>query len=79
MAFDRLSLKESSSIAAAAYDRRKRILRVTFKPGRASHRGGSYDYFDVPPNVVDEFLRAESLGRFVNWQIKPNYRYRRAS
>ena len=79
MAFDRLSLKESSSIAAAVYDRHKRIFRVTFKPGRASHRGGTYDYFDVPPNVVDEFLDAESLGRFVNWQIKPHFRYRRVS
>jgi hypothetical protein len=79
MTFGPLSLKESSSIAAAAYDRRKRILRVTFKPGKASHRGGVYDYFDVPPEVVDEFLRAESLGRFVNWQIKPHYRYKPVS
>ena len=79
MIFEQLSLKESSSIAAAAYDRRKRIVRVTFKPGEASHRGGTYDYFGVPPKVVDEFLDAESLGRFVNWQIKPHYRYKRVS
>jgi len=77
MAFNRLSLKESSSIAAAAYDRRKRILQVTFKPGRASHRGGTYDYFEVPSNIVDEFLKAESLGRFVNWQIKPRFKYKK--
>ena len=77
MAFDRLSLKESSSIAAAAYDRHKRTLRVTFTPGKASHRGGTYDYFEVPPNVVDEFLKAESLGRFVNWQIKPRFKYKK--
>jgi hypothetical protein len=79
MPFKPLSLKESSSVAAAAYDRRKRILRVTFKPGKASHRGGTYDYFDVAPKVVDEFLDAESLGQFVNWEIKPDYEYEKVS
>jgi lysyl-tRNA synthetase class 2 len=64
-----LSLKESSSIAAAEYDRNRRVLRIRFRPG------GIYDYFDVPADVVREFLNAPSLGRFVNWRIKPHYRY----
>ena len=38
-------------------------------------RGGTYDYFDVPAAVVREFVSAPSLGRFVNWRIKPRYRY----
>jgi hypothetical protein len=73
MGFEDLTLKESSSIAAAAYDRDERTLRITFKPGRAEARGGRYDYLKVPPDVVDEFLDAESHGQFVNWRIKPNY------
>ena len=64
-----LRLKESSSIAAAEYDRNRRTLRVRFMPG------GIYDYLDVPAGVVLEFLNAPSLGRFVNWRIKPHYRY----
>jgi len=64
-----LQLKASSSIAAAEYDRDRRTLRVRFSPG------GIYDYLDVPAGVVREFLNAPSLGRFVNWQIKPRYRY----
>ena len=64
-----LRLKESSSIAAAEYDRNRRTLRVRFSPG------GIYDYLDVPAGVVREFLNAPSLGRFVNWRIKPHYRY----
>jgi len=77
MSWQELRLKESSSIAAAAYDRRRRTLRITFRPGRAAHRGGTYDYRPVPAAVVGEFLRAESLGRFVNGRIKPAYAYAR--
>ena len=73
----RLILKESSSIAAAEYDRQRKTLWVRFKAGRAAHRGGTYDYFDVPAAVVRDFISAPSLGRFVNWQIKPYYRYER--
>lgn len=68
-----LNLKESSSIAAAEYDRNRRVLRVQFNPGPI------YDYLDVPADVVREFLNAPSLGRFVNWRIKPYYRYVRVA
>jgi hypothetical protein len=58
-----LALKESSSIAAAEYDWARKILRVRFKPGRAAHRGGTYDYFDVPAAVVrDSSARRRSGG-----------------
>jgi lysyl-tRNA synthetase class 2 len=66
-------LKDSSSIAAAEYDRNRRTLRVRFSPG------GVYDYLDVPADVIREFLNAPSLGRFVNWRIKPHYRYVRVN
>jgi hypothetical protein len=73
MSFENLTLKDSSSIAGAAYDRDEQTLRITFKPGEAKDRGGRYDYLKVPPEVVEEFLDAESHGQFVNWRIKPNY------
>ena len=72
-----LVLKESTSIAAAEYDWARQTLRVRFKAGRAAHRGGTYDYFDVPAAVVRDFIGAPSLGQFVNWKIKPHYRYKR--
>ena len=74
---ENLQLKESSSIAAASYDRRRRALRITFKPGRAAHRGGVYDYLGVPADVIRQFLEADSLGRFVNWRIKPRFPYKK--
>jgi hypothetical protein len=79
MRFENLPLKESSSIATAAYDRVRRTLRVGYRPGKAWHRGGTYDYFDVPASVVRQLLGAESLGQFVNWQIKPYYKYKKVS
>ena len=43
----------------------------------AMSAGPAYDYLAVPPNVFEDFLAAESKGRFVNWQIKPYYRFMR--
>jgi hypothetical protein len=68
-----LRLKASSSIAAAEYNRNRRTLRVRFSPG------GVYDYLDVPAGVVQKLLNASSLGQFVNWHIKPHYRYVRVA
>ena len=40
------------------------------------YRGGeAYDYFDVPEEVYRDFLAADSKGQFVNFVIKPRYRF----
>ena len=59
----------SSSIAAAGYDRRRHALRLRYLGG------GTYDYLDVPEPVFADLIAASSKGQFVNWQIKPHYRY----
>jgi hypothetical protein len=61
----------SSSIAAAGYDDRRHALRLRYVSG------GMYDYLDVPVSVFQELLDAPSKGRFVNWYIKPRYRFAR--
>jgi len=61
----------SSSIAAAGYDRERHALRLRYVGG------GTYDYWDVPTGVFHAFLDAPSKGQFVNWHIKPCYRYTR--
>jgi hypothetical protein len=68
-----LPLKESSSIATAAYDQARQVLRVSFVPS------GTYVYLDVPPPVIIRFLNASSHGRFVNAHLKPNFRVRRVT
>jgi hypothetical protein len=61
----------SSSIAAAGYDRDLHALRLRYIGG------GTYDYWDVPARVFQALLDAPSKGQFVNWHIKPRYRYTR--
>jgi hypothetical protein len=40
----------------------------------AFNNGNVYQYFDVPEAVYDELMRAESIGKFLNANIKDNYR-----
>ena len=65
----RIASLDSSSIAAAGYDAASRTLRLRYVGGR------TYDYFDVPSDVYDDLLASSSKGQFVNWNVKPNYRY----
>jgi hypothetical protein len=59
----------STSIAAAGYARKWRILRLRYSGGR------TYDYLGVSQEVFRAFLAAPSKGQFVNWRIKPHYPY----
>jgi hypothetical protein len=64
---------ESSSIEAAGYHLERRTLRIRYAGG------STYDYQAVPAKIFQDLLVAESKGRFVNWSIKPYYRYRRVN
>ena len=61
---------ESSTIAMVGYDEEQQILEITFRDGRVYH------YLEVPPERALSLLRAESKGRFLNSDIKPEYDYR---
>jgi hypothetical protein len=50
---------------------KKGVLSVKYRGGEA------YDYFEVPEWVYQEFKSAPSKGRFINFVVKPNYRYER--
>jgi hypothetical protein len=60
---------QSSNIAEVGYDPTTMTLEVAFKDGSV------YQYFDVPAPLQQEFLSAESLGKFLHAHIKNNYRY----
>ena len=60
---------DSSALDAVGYDPRRRVLHVAYKGGR------EYAYLDVPPDVYDALLQADSKGRFVNEVVKPRYRF----
>jgi len=65
----RLAPVESSSIAAIGYSATERALWVQFVSGR------TYRYADVPKDVHEEFLRADSKGRYFNSEIRDSYAF----
>ena len=60
---------QSSNIATVGYDEEQQILEIVFRDGRVYH------YLEVPPERALSLLRAESKGRFLNSEIKPNFDY----
>lgn len=67
----RLSPVESSSIAAVGYDAAEQTLWVRFV------NGATYRYRDVPPATYEDFMRAESKGRYFNSEIRDLYQFDR--
>lgn len=59
---------KSSNVFAIGYDKERKILQVEFK------KGSIYEYYDVPESVFNEFMNAESKGRFMGNLYKYKYR-----
>ena len=57
-------LVESSNLASIGYDAENEILEIEF------NHGGVYQYFDVPENVYDELMDADSHGQYFDRNIK---------
>lgn len=55
----------SSAVRAVRYDSARGDLDVRFEDGK------EYRYSDVPRSKFRSLLKADSIGRFVNHQIKP--------
>lgn len=62
---------ESSSLAAVGYSEVDNRLEVEF------HNGSVYVYHEVPPEVHEALLDADSLGRYFNAHILRDYPYSR--
>ena len=61
----------SSNVASIGYDDESKTMEVAF------HNGATYQYFDVPGSVFENFRNAESQGNFLHREIKGIYRYAR--
>ena len=62
---------ESSAFQAAAYAERQALLYLLFRSGEL------YRYFDVPQWQYQEFLAADSKGRYFGRNIRGHFRYER--
>ncbi|WP_297520476.1 KTSC domain-containing protein [uncultured Clostridium sp.] len=60
----------SSNLVAIGYDGSSMTLRVQF-------RTSIYDYFNVPSNVYDNLLNANSHGQYHAAYIKNSYQFKR--
>lgn len=59
---------DSDSLATVTYDSSDGALEVQFR-----RTGHFYRYFDVPRDVYDALMDAESKGAFLNQVIKPAF------
>ena len=55
---------KSSNLSEVGYDADTQVLEVQFK------KGAIYQYFDVPVEVYDELMEAESIGKAFSTMIK---------
>ena len=62
---------ESSNLASIGYDIENEILEVEFK------HGGVYQYFDVPVNVYEELMNADSHGVYFSANIRNDYEFQK--
>jgi hypothetical protein len=62
---------ESSVLQAAAYAEHQALLYLLFRSGEV------YRYFDVPGWQYQEFLAADSKGRYFGRNIRGRFRYER--
>lgn len=60
---------QSSNVAEVGYDPTTMTMEVAFTNGTI------YQYFDIPEALFQEMLHSESIGKFLNSQIKNSYRY----
>ena len=64
----RLSV-ESSNLASIGYDADDNILEIEF------NHGGIYQYFNVPSEVYEELMNADSHVKYFAANIKNDYDY----
>jgi hypothetical protein len=61
----------SSNVATVGYDSKTQTLEIEF------NNGGVYQYFDVSQEIYEALISADSVGKFLNANIKGYYRYAR--
>lgn len=68
---------ESSQIVRVGYDADKVKAYVAFKDRRTGDVQSTYEYDDVPENVVTDIINADSAGRQFGSTLKYGFAYRK--
>lgn len=64
---DRLAL-DSTTLRSVSYAPDHRLLTLEF------HSGKVYEYLDVPTQIYQDLLQADSKGRYFNLHIRNHFR-----
>jgi len=67
--FIKRSRVKSSAISSIGYNAEKKILEIEYFSGEV------YDYLNVPEDIFNELMQAESKGTFANTRIKDHYEF----
>ena len=68
-----MELVKSSNVHSVGYEPETKSLFVCF------HGGSLYQYHNVPLAIHAAMMNADSVGRFFNSMVKPNYKFRLVS
>lgn len=60
----------SSNIASIGYNKVSQTLEIEFL------NGSLYEYYDIPDNIYDELMSADSQGKYLAQKIKKIYKYK---
>lgn len=64
---------KSSQVQSIGYDAASKTLAVKFK------NGGEYQYDGVPPEINENILKAESVGKYLGAHVKGKFQYRKVA
>jgi hypothetical protein len=68
-------VESSSQVRGIGYNDQTKTLFVAFKPNRNGQ--GIYSYDEVPREVYEAFLRADSIGKFFGANVQKSFAYHR--
>lgn len=66
---------ESSQIKSVGYDPATHVLEVEFVPRKDGTPGAIYQYDDVPAEIAEQLVAAQSVGRYFNQFVKFGFKY----
>lgn len=72
MSSQSVNIRGSTAIDRIEYDDQSRVLTVHMQPGTKGQSAVS-SYMDVPKEVFEEFVKADSHGKFYNTRIREHY------
>jgi len=68
--FHNMAYVQSTALAQVSYDEEAHVLRATFRQS-----GRTYAYHDVPQELYDGLIFADSLGAYFNTHIRDRFDY----